>query len=90
MRYWSRDGKELFYMAVDKQLMAVEATADSSSFQAGIPRALFQTHARGLAHARNYYVASGDGKRFLVITPVEENLSCPINVVLNWTANLHH
>lgn len=86
---WRRDGKELFYIAADKKLMAVEVKEDSSTFRAGVPVPLFQTHVRGLTDSRNYYAARGEGKRFLVITPRQEDVSSPINVVLNWTRDLH-
>ncbi|MCA1642389.1 MAG: protein kinase [Acidobacteria bacterium] len=45
---WRRDGRELFYMAPDKTLMAVPIAA-GGSFEPGSPAALFATHipARG-------------------------------------------
>ena len=86
---WRRDGKELFYLAADKKLMAVEVKANDSTFQAGAAGPLFQAHfPEGLTNSRNYYTATADGKRFLVIIPMEEELSSPINVVVNWTAGL--
>jgi hypothetical protein len=40
-------------------------------------------------HLRNRYVVTSDGKRFLVIMPVEEKESAPtFRVVLNWPALL--
>jgi len=39
------------------------------------------------AHTDTYcYAVSADGKRFLIIVPLEEALSTPITVVLNWAA----
>ena len=66
--------------------MAVEVKT-GSTFQPGVPRALFQTQTSGrISDARNYYVASKDGQRFLLDTVLEESPSRPITVVFNWTA----
>ena len=42
---WRGDGKELYYMAPDGKLMAVEVKATSESFEHGTPQALFQSRA---------------------------------------------
>jgi eukaryotic-like serine/threonine-protein kinase len=82
---WRRDGKELFYLAADKKLMAVEVKTDSLSFDAGIPRSLFGTRVTGLTDSRNHYVVTPDGKQFLVNTVIEDATASPVNVVVNWT-----
>jgi len=43
---WRRDGKELFYVnnVSGSPLMAVPIQTDGSTFRAGIPRVLFDTH----------------------------------------------
>jgi eukaryotic-like serine/threonine-protein kinase len=84
---WRRDGKELFYIAADQKLMAVEVKV-GTTFQPGLPRALFQTRVIGLCDELNHYAVSKDGQRFLVNTVVEESTSNPLTVVLNWTAEL--
>jgi hypothetical protein len=85
---WRRDSKELFYMAAGRTLMAVPVTADST-FEAGVPRLLFQTRTPSVLqpYPTNYAV-SADGQRFLVNNVVEEGFSPPITVVLNWTSEL--
>ncbi len=80
---WRRNGKELFYLAEDGKLMAVDLKA-GATFEAGVPRALFQARAAGL---RSYDVAS-DGQRFLINTPLEESAAAPLTVVINWPAGL--
>jgi eukaryotic-like serine/threonine-protein kinase len=82
---WRSDGKELFYLAADKKLMAVDVKV-APSFEAGGPRALFQTRVRDntLTGDRNQYAAAPDGQRFLVVTPVADSGAAPITVVLNW------
>jgi hypothetical protein len=41
------DGKELFYLATDGKLMAVDIKPSASSFQAGAPHPLFNTGIAG-------------------------------------------
>src|SRR5262249_14019423 len=85
---WRRDGKELFYVAHDEKLMsvAVQTGASDSSFQAGPPHALFQPRFFNIPVYP--YTVSGDGRRFLVNTPIEGANSSPVTVVLNWAAGL--
>jgi Tol biopolymer transport system component len=84
--HWRRDGKELFYIAADRKLMAVDVKL-GSTFETSAPKTLFQTQV--VRHeAPNRYVVTGDGQRFLVNSPVGEVSQTPITVVLNWTAAL--
>ena len=85
---WRRDGKEIFYIAPDRKLMAVDVKLEGSTFEAGVPKVLFQTHVTGYPNPRNVYEVSADGQRFLIITPLEEATSTPITVVANWNADL--
>jgi Tol biopolymer transport system component len=80
---WRRDGKELFYLAADRKLMAVPVNADSA-IETGQAQALFEPRILGIPIVP--YSVSGDGQRFLVTIPAEEASSSPITVVLNWTA----
>ena len=68
--------------------MAVEVKGDGSTFEAGIPNALFEVRVPSFPGARNHYVVTADGQRFLVTSLLEETVSQPIKVVLNWTADL--
>jgi len=84
--HWRRDGKELFYVAADRKLMAVEVKL-SPTFETSAPKMLFETQV--VRHeAPNRYVVTGDGQRFLVNSPVEEVSQTPITVILNWTTAL--
>jgi len=78
---WRRDGKELFYLAADQKLMAVEVRA-AAGFQSGVPRALFETRLAGVVLGSNYAVAA-DGKRFLINNPVEAPGQAVVTVVIN-------
>ena len=80
---WARSGNELFYLSLDKRLMSVEfGTAGPRSPERPVP--LFSPPLSGdVWDARNYYVVSRDGKRFL-FNAVEELENIPITVMVNW------
>ena len=82
---WSRDGKELFYIAHDGKMMATPVKT-GTNFEPAIPTALFDFHAEGFFA----YDVSADG-RFLINTPVAATSGAlsPITVVLNWSAGLN-
>jgi Tol biopolymer transport system component len=87
---WRRDGKELFYISADRKLMAVDVKGNGSTFEAAVPKALFDLRLQtpALPGPRNFYIAAADGKRFLVASVSEERITTPTTVVLNWTADL--
>jgi Tol biopolymer transport system component len=80
---WSRDNKELFYIAPDRKMMAVDVNLNGGKFAPGVPKALFDT---GLAQNAGYDV--GKDGRFLIPRAVEGGASAPLTVVVNWTATL--
>ena len=82
---WRRDGRELFYLAPDKKLMAVDVTL-SPRFEASVPKTLFGTRALTFSDFRNHYVVTADGQRFLINSLPADRGSTPIDVVKNWTA----
>jgi serine/threonine protein kinase len=84
---WRGDGREVFYLAPDKRLMAV-AVKGKNAFEASGPVALFETPDFDLRHVEFPYAAAADGQRFLVIRPVENASARSLTVVLNWTAEL--
>jgi Tol biopolymer transport system component len=87
---WRPDGKELFYLASDRTVMAAEVTP-GPAFQAGVPKALFDGPVLtgiGNAPSTRWDVAAG-GQRFLMVTnPQTDSASGSINLVLNWEAGL--
>src|SRR6266542_912997 len=58
---WRRDGKEIFYLAPDSRLMAVAVTT-GSSFEAGIPTALFEIGSAPGVGLRHRYAVTSDGE----------------------------
>jgi hypothetical protein len=63
----------------------VDVKTDGASFEAGIPRLLFEapTIFSNTGGAQPY-VVTHDGQRFLVLTPIEKTNSAPIEVLVNW------
>jgi Tol biopolymer transport system component len=84
---WSRDGKELFFLDPGRNMMAVEI-GSGERFQAGVPKSLFPTRFAASATA-SWFDVSKDG-HFLIPNQMEEApiSNLPINVVINWTAEL--
>jgi Tol biopolymer transport system component len=85
---WRHDGRELFYIALDGQLMAVPiqlSGAGQPDIGAAVP--LFRTNVGGAIAqgvTRQQYDVSTDGQRFLMNTLVEEANASPITLILNW------
>lgn len=82
---WRSDGKELFYRALDRTIVAVPI-AMGDTLAPGTPVALFPTHTPlgGVTGDRNHYLVADNGQRFLVNNLVEEGNTQPIMLVLNW------
>ena len=88
---WRRDGRELFYLAPDGNMVAATITHADIGFETKPPHALFDTGIRAsFVDRRNQYVVSRDGQRFLVNVSIEDANSAPITVVLNWQTQLTH
>ncbi len=85
---WRRDGKELFYVSPDGQLMAVpiELSSKTATVEAGVPKPLFRPRMirAGATVSAPQYSVSPDGQRLLVNTIVGEANASPLTVVLNW------
>jgi hypothetical protein len=94
---WRRDGKELFYVSPDGNLMVADVT-DGPIFKASVPRTLFQVPLAQIGHLDvNDEMGNGglqvlgwdvapDGKRFLIDTATKSSET--VTVLLNWTAEL--
>jgi dipeptidyl aminopeptidase/acylaminoacyl peptidase len=85
---WRRDGKELYFLAPDRKLMAV-AVKPGAMFESGEPKVLFQTRAApGLQTFRKHYAPAADGLKFLVATIPEDQSTVPLVMVLNWASGI--
>jgi Tol biopolymer transport system component len=81
---WSRNGKELFFIAADGKLMAVPVQL-GTSFHHDRPVPLFPAQQYYVNVARDYDV-SPDGRQFLFVKPATQASVPParIAVALNW------
>ena len=80
---WRSDGRELFYLAPNDEVMTVSINTDSAAFEASAPHPLFQARLVDWV-MRDRYAVSPDGQRFLMLAPAGESKSSPIHVVANW------
>lgn len=89
---WRPDGKELYYVSLDNNLMVVPIRTTASGFEAGTPQTLFPAHVAfsggGVTNRGNTpfpYSVTRDGQRFLVSVDVSPTVQTPpISVVINW------
>ena len=81
---WSADGKELYYVSGNK-LMAVPVKTGGSTWEAGVPHALFEARFVSSSGKPNRYVAAAGG-RFLVKTLPEQAQTerSSLSVLVNW------
>jgi Tol biopolymer transport system component len=70
---WRSDGRELYFVSVDRQLMAVPVTTQGNTLKAGTPVSLFRGNVVGM---------TGDGQRFIAVSQIEP--PAPLTVLLNW------
>jgi Tol biopolymer transport system component len=82
---WRRDGRELFYLALDGTVMAVP-TQLTNTAGAGLPVPLFRS---GVSPSPNVpqYDVSPDGSKFFVLEPSTPGGE-PVTFVLDWAAGL--
>ena len=85
---WRRDGKELFYIALDGRLIAVpiRLAPDGQTFKLETPVSLFSTSVGGAVQGldRQQYVVAPDGQSFLMSILPEDPSPSPIQVILKW------
>ncbi len=84
---WSRDGKELFYLA-GQTLMSVPVSL-TPTFSMGTPARLFDVPVQsGYTNESDIWQVHPDGKRFLMLPPDKGQVGPPLNVIVNWQALL--
>jgi hypothetical protein len=83
---WRRDGRELFFVAPDGQLMAASVREGTGGPEVELPSALFRTF--WPTPTTNHYGVSADGQRFLVLRPAGDDSRLQMHVILNSTSLL--
>jgi Tol biopolymer transport system component len=85
---WRADGKEIFFIAPDRKLMAVPVTERSGRLEPGAARALFQTRIVQPRLVLFQYDVTADGQRFLINSLPREDAAAPLTMLINWTQQL--
>jgi Tol biopolymer transport system component len=86
---WRKDGRELYYLAADRTLMAVDVDGGGETMRVSRPRALFRAPVAGPLNVyRSHYAVTGDGQRFVIDTVDAPTSEASIAVLANWTALL--
>jgi Tol biopolymer transport system component/DNA-binding winged helix-turn-helix (wHTH) protein len=82
---WRADQQELFYLSADRTIMSVNIDSGSAGMSLDAPRQLFPAPLLGDAEdARDHYVVSTDGTRFLVDGSVDQGRDRKITIMVNW------
>jgi Tol biopolymer transport system component len=80
---WRQDGKELYYMSLSGQMMAVAVDLDAvEKAPIGTPQALFSPRLR-----RTNYDVSADGQSFLLNQRLDPESVSSLVLIQNWTAD---
>ncbi|NNE07519.1 MAG: hypothetical protein HKN20_03045, partial [Gemmatimonadetes bacterium] len=86
---WRGDGRELYYLAPDRSLMAVSVEEDpAGKLLLGAPEKLFDAPVQRNTFARNRYVPARDGQSFYCLSLIDSDRVPPTSIILNWTAEL--
>ncbi len=86
---WSRDGKQLYFVSMRNEMMAVDIHEKGDSVEVGHPVRLFSFRPSVRIYRLGMigYDVSPDGKRFLLVVADDENIR-PLTVLQNWTTLL--
>jgi serine/threonine protein kinase len=81
---WSRDGREITYIAPDRKLMSV--TFDAQRKLASTPQVLFQTRIIAPTFVGHQYDVAPDGR--FIINSLPSSNSSPLTLLDKWTGEL--
>ena len=80
---WSADGRQLYYLALDRRLMVVDVRAEAAVFTPSSPTGLTETRFTEWETSGGVsYVVAPDGSRVLVNTSTDTGR--PISLMQNW------
>jgi Tol biopolymer transport system component len=80
---WRGDGREVYYLAIDRKLMAVPLST-AGAVNVGDPVPLFVAPLREVSVGSEQYAPSPDGKRFLISVPEAGATPNRFAVLVNW------
>ncbi len=83
---WRADGKEIFYIDFQGNVLAVPVNSEGS-LSTGTPQPLFQSHARSAVSSSDLYSydVTPDGQRFLIDRYRKPSSTQPLSIILNST-----
>jgi eukaryotic-like serine/threonine-protein kinase len=86
---WSRDGKQLYFVSMHNEMMAVDIHEKGDRIEVGHPLRLFSFRPSVRIYRLGMigYDVSPDGKRFLLVVADDENIR-PLTILQNWTTLL--
>jgi Tol biopolymer transport system component len=86
---WRRDGKELYYIALDGKLIATEIRISAENIEAGTAHVLLPITSSNPFSTSGYpYEVSPDGQRILTAIPAGARAAEPVTLIQNWAAAL--
>jgi Tol biopolymer transport system component len=84
---WSADGREMFYLSPDQQMMSVPIQM-SPAFDPGMPKPLFDSHVFAPGNQRMHYSVTADGRTFILYRTLSARSLPTTTVVVNWLAEV--
>lgn len=84
---WREDGKELFYLNKEDEIMVAEVDGSSQTFRAGKVSLLFKTNP---SRPGTIYDVSKDGQRFLVNQDLINFAESKVVMIKNWNKNIEN
>jgi serine/threonine protein kinase/Tol biopolymer transport system component len=86
---WSRDGRELFYLTSDGDLMVADVRVESLGIKPGVPHRLFHAPVEIRTGVfGNEFVPLANGRAFLMKTVTSSPSNASLTAILNWPAAL--
>jgi len=87
--HWRGDGRELFYVAPNRKMMAGQVRTDGDGVVRGTQQALFDVRFPVEGTTLSHYAVTADGQRFLIAADPETSSESPrLQVTVNWIAGL--
>jgi serine/threonine protein kinase len=88
---WNHNGKELFYISDESNLVSIPFSSGESKFRIGVPRTVallkdIVEHDTLRWPTLDRYAVDSSRERFLVATRASQTNAPPINIVVNWPA----
>ena len=86
---WSRDGKQIYFVSMRDEMVAVDVHEKGDAVEIGHPTTLFsfRPSLRIYRMGMMGFDVSPDGKKFLLVTAADEN-NRPLTLLQNWPALL--